>query len=141
MRKRPPCDVLTESVSGEMMITELKATSPATLRAVFSFGRSRRVRVELDISFTGGDDRPEDHLAEIARIIDGNRYHQRLDPACRECDWDQVLNLIRRCHERARLAPGHLITSLRIEDGAGPVRELQSSLKLAESSNAATAAM
>ena len=141
MRKRPPCDVLADSVSGEMMITELKATSPASLRAVFSFGQSRRVRVELDIGFTGGDDRSEDHLAEIARIIDGNRYHQRLDPACRECDWDQVLNLIRRCHEHARLAAGHLITSLRIEDGEDLVGELQSSLKLAESATAAAAAM
>jgi uncharacterized protein YqgV (UPF0045/DUF77 family) len=141
MRKRPPCDVLTDSVSGEMMITELKATSPASLRAVFSFGQSRRVRVELDIGFTGGDDRSEDHLAEIARIIDGNRYHQRLDPACRECDWHQVLNLIRRCHERARLAAGHLITSLRIEDGEWPAGELQSSIKLAESAAAAAHAM
>ena len=137
----PLCNPPASSVSGEMMITELKTTSPTSLRAVFSFGQSRRVRIELDIGFTGGDDRPEDHLAEIARIIDGNRYHQRLDPACGECDWDQVLNLIRRCHERARLAAGHLITSLRIEDGEWPVRELQSSLKLAESATAAAAAM
>jgi uncharacterized protein YqgV (UPF0045/DUF77 family) len=72
----------------------------------------------------------------MARIIEGNRHHERLDPACRECDWDQVLNLIRRCHERARLAAGHLITSLRIVDGEGGTRELQSSIKLAESAAA-----
>ena len=141
MRKRPPCDVQTDSVSGEMMITELKATSPTSLRALFSFGQARRVRIELDIGIIGGDDSSEDHLAEIARIIDGNRYHQRLDPACGECDWDQVLNLIRRCHERARLASGHLITSLRIEDGGGPAGELQSSIKLAEGAAAAATAM
>jgi hypothetical protein len=124
-----------------MMITELKATSPASIRAVFSFGQSRQVRIELEIGYTGGGDRSEDHMAEIASIIDDNRYHQRLDPACRECDWDQVLNLIRRCHERARLASGHMITSLRIEDGEGLVGELQSGVKLGESAAAAATAV
>lgn len=70
-----------------MMITELKTTSPSSLRAVFSVGQPRQVRIELDIDLIGGDDRSENHWAEIARIIDRNRYYQRLDPACRECDW------------------------------------------------------
>ena len=115
------------------MITELEATSPASLRAVFSFGEPRQVRIELDIDLIGGDDGSEDHWAEIARIIDGNRYYQRLDPACRECDWHQILNLIRRCHERARLASGHLITSIRIEDREGGTREIDSNFELAKS--------
>lgn len=114
------------------MITELKASTPASLRAVFSFGQSRQVRVELDISFTCGDDRSEDHLAEIARIIDGNRFHQRLDPACRECEWHQVLNLVRRCHELASLAPGRLITNVRIEERESAALELESSAWLAQ---------
>jgi uncharacterized protein YqgV (UPF0045/DUF77 family) len=124
-----------------MMITELSATTPASLRAVFSFGQPRPVRIELDISFTGGDERFEAQLAEIARIIDGNRYHQRLDPSCRECDWDQVLNLIRRCHERARSASGRLITSLRIEDGESAATEPQGNSLLIESAAAVTGAM
>jgi hypothetical protein len=123
------------------MITELKTTSPASLRASFSFGQARTVRIELDISFTGGDGHPETHLAEIARIIEGNRYHQRLDPACRECDWDQVLNLIRRCHERARSASGRLITNLLIVDGEPATTELQGDSLLAESAAAVSRAM
>jgi uncharacterized protein YqgV (UPF0045/DUF77 family) len=114
------------------MITELKSISHASLRAVFSFGQPRQVRIELDIHLTGGNDVAENHWAEIARIIEGNRYHKRLDPACRECDWYQVLNLIRRCHEVARFASGHLSTNIRIEDGEGATRELQSRSKLSE---------
>jgi hypothetical protein len=91
---------------------------------VFSFGPSRQVRIELDIGFTGGD-RCEDHLAEIARIIDGSRHHQALDPDCSDCDWHQVLTLIRRCHDWARVASRDLITSIRIEDGEGATREVQ----------------
>lgn len=123
------------------MITELKSASPASLRAVFSFGQPRQVRIELDIHLTGGNDGLETHWAEIARIIDVNRYHQRLDPACRECDWYQVLNLIRRCHEAARFASCHLSTSIRIEDGDGASRELQSRSKLSQRRAAVGAAI
>jgi len=112
------------------MITELEATSPASLRAVFSFGQPRQVRIELDIGLIG--DGSEAHWAEIARIIDGTRYHQRLDPACTECDWHQILNLVRRCHEAARLASGHLITSIRIEDRKGGSREIDSNFESAK---------
>ncbi len=118
------------------MKTELKASTPASLRAVFRFGQSRQVRVELDISFTGGGDRSEDPLAEIARIIDGNRHHQRLDPACRECEWHQVLDLVRRCHELASLVSGRLVTSVRIEEGGGEHPELESSAVLTKSAAA-----
>lgn len=121
------------------MIAELESTSPASLRAVFSFGQPRQVRIELDIHLTGGQDVAESHWAEIARIIDANRYHQRLDPVCRECDWYQVLNLIRRCHEAARFASGHLSTSIRIEDGGGAYREFQSRSKLSQRAAVATA--
>ena len=123
------------------MITELSTTSPASLRARFSFGQARPVRIELDIGFTGSDERSEAHLSEIARIIDGSRFHQRSDPACRECDWHQVLNLIRRCHDEMRLASIRLITTIRIEEGEPATRELQASNMLAESAAALTRAM
>jgi uncharacterized protein YqgV (UPF0045/DUF77 family) len=122
------------------MVVELNTTSPASLRAVFCFGHSRQVRVELDIGITGGD-RSEDHLAEIARMIDSSRYHQRLDPACSDCDWHQVLNLIRRCHDHARIASSNLVTSIRIEDGEGTSRDVQSNIILAESAEAIARAM
>lgn len=123
------------------MITELKETSPASLSAVFRFGQSRQVRIEFAIGFTDGNDRSEDHLAEIARMIDGTRYHQRLDPDCRECEWHHVLSLIRRCHERASLAGGHLITTVRIEDGECVTWKHQNNIKLAESPAAVATAM
>ena len=123
------------------MITELKETSPGSLRAAFSFGQARPVRIELDIGFTSSDERSEALLSEIARIIDGSRYHQRSEPACGECDWHQVLNLIRRCHDEMRLASIHLITTIRIEEGEPATRELQANKMLAESAAALTRAM
>jgi hypothetical protein len=122
------------------MVVELNTTSPASLRAVFSFGQSRHVRIELDIGFTGGD-RSEDHLAEIARIIEGSRHHQTLDPDCSDCDWHQVLTLIRRCHDWARVASRDLITSIRIEDGEGATREVQGNFMSAGSAAAHVRAM
>lgn len=118
------------------MVIKLNTTSPASLRAVFSFGQSRQVRIELDISVAGGEDRFDSPLSEIGRIIDSSRYHQSLDPGCMECDWYQVLNLIRRCHDQARLASSNLITSIRIEDVEGVSREHQASIMLAGSAAA-----
>jgi hypothetical protein len=123
------------------MITELKTTSSASLRAAFSFGRTRQVRIELDIGFARGDERSEDRLSEIARIIDGSRFHQRTEPDCGECDWHQVLNLIRRCHDEMRSVSSHLITTIRIEDGESATRELQAGSLLAESAAAVTRAI
>jgi len=108
---------------------------------VFSFGQPRQVRIELDIELIDGNDRSENHWAEIARIIDGNRYHQRLDPACSECNWHQVLILIRRCHEQASLAGCHLITNVRIEDGEGVAWEPQNGINLAERAAAVATTM
>lgn len=117
------------------MVVELNTTSPASLRAVFRFGQTLQVRVELDMDITGGD-RPEDQLAEITRIIDSSRYQQRLDPDCRECDMQQVLALIWRCHDQAKMVSRRLITSIRIEEGEGLVREFSGNLMLAESAAA-----
>ena len=85
---------------------------------MFYLEQSRQVRIELEIDMTSGDP-SEDHLTEITRILDSSRYHQRLDPDCRECDMQQVLNLIWRCHDQAKMVSRGLITSIRIEEGEG----------------------
>jgi len=118
------------------MVVELNTTSPTSLSAVFCFGESLQVWIELVIGFIGDGDRPENHLTEIARIIEGSRHHQRLDPACSDCDWHQVLNVIRRCHDQARLCPGGLVTNIRIEDRASAIEEPQCDVIPAESAAA-----
>ena len=127
------------------MIAELKATSPASLRAVFCFGQRGQIRIELDIHLIGGNDRSENRWAEIARIMDGiidvDRYYQRLDPACKEGDWHQLRDLISRCHERVRLAPGQLRTSISIEDREDAIPKLQSGGKSSEPAAAVAMAM
>lgn len=57
---------MSDSVLERMMIAELKATSPASLRAVFCLGKRRQIRIELDIDLIGGNDRSENRWAEIA---------------------------------------------------------------------------
>ena len=127
------------------MIAELKATSPASLRAVFCFGQRRQIRIELDIDLIGANDRSENRWAEIARImdgiIDGDRYYQRLDPACKEGDWHQLRDLIRRCHERVRLAPGQMRTSISIEDREDASWKVQGGGKFSEPAAAVAMAL
>ena len=127
------------------MIAELKATSPASLRAVFCFGQRRQIRIELDIDLIGRHDRSENRWAEIAKImdgiIDGARYYQRLDPACKEGDWHQLRDLVRRCHERVRLAPGQMRTSISIEDREDASWKVQSGGKFSEPAAAVAMAL
>lgn len=118
------------------MLTEIHTTSPASLRAVFRFGQSRQVRIELGIDLHGDGEASIDHLAEIARILDVNRHHQRHDPDCGECEWHQVLSLIKRCHEQARLTSTSLITSICIAEGEVITPEFQNHIRVAESAAA-----
>ncbi len=118
------------------MLTEIHTTSPASFRAVFRFGRSRQVRIELGIDLHGDGEASEDHLAEIIRIVDVNRHHQRLDPDCSDCEWHQVMSLIKRCHDQARLTSTRLITSVCIMDGEATIPEFQNHILLAESAAA-----
>ena len=127
------------------MIAELKATSPASLRVVFCFGERRQMRIELDIDLIGRNDRSENCWAEIAKImdgiIDGDRYYQRLDPACKEGDWHQLPDLIRRCHESVRLASGQMRTSISIEDREDASWKVQSGGKFSEPAAAVAMAL
>jgi uncharacterized protein YqgV (UPF0045/DUF77 family) len=38
---------------------------------------------------------------------------------CLEGEWEEVMNIIRRCHERVRELSPHVITTIKIEDEQG----------------------
>src|SRR3954465_12397340 len=81
--------------------------------------------VELSIVPLGCDVQWSDQLAEALKLVDASGLPFVLTPSgtCIEGQWDEVMNLVRQCHERVRQSSPHVLTSTRVEDeeGARPV--------------------
>jgi uncharacterized protein (TIGR00106 family) len=77
--------------------------------------------VELSIIPLGGDTHLSDEIAEALKIIDASGLPYQLTPAgtCIEGEWDEVIPLIRQCHNRVREMSPHVITMIKIEDDQG----------------------
>lgn len=75
---------------------------------------------ELSITPLGRGTHLSTDLAEILKIIDDSEIRYVLTPSgtCLEGDWDQVMAVIKRCHDQARSVSQHVMTTVRIEDEA-----------------------
>ena len=86
--------------------------------------------VELTIIPMGGDAHTSDELAEVLKLIDdsGLRYELTPSATCIEGDWDEVMAVVRRCHERVRNRWPHIVTNIKIEDEVGAKNKLASNV-------------
>ncbi len=77
--------------------------------------------VELSIMPLGPGPGWIDHRSEILKVVDTSGLAYQLTPSgfCIEGHWDEVMTLIRRCHDRVRRSCAHVITTIRIEDQEG----------------------
>lgn len=77
--------------------------------------------VELSIIPLGPDVTWSDQLAEVIKLVDASGLAYQLQPSgtCIEGEWDAVMKLVRRCHDRVRSSSPHVITILKIEDEEG----------------------
>jgi uncharacterized protein (TIGR00106 family) len=82
--------------------------------------------VELTIIPVGGDSHTSDELAEVLKLIDASGLRYELTPSatCIEGDWEEVMPLVRRCHERVLSHCSHLVTNIKIEDEVGAKNKL-----------------
>ncbi len=90
--------------------------------------------IELSITPLGGDAHASDELAEVLKIVDESGLPYQLKPTatCIEGAWDEVMPLIKRCHERVREMSPHVITTIKIEDEAGATGKLTSNVRSLE---------
>jgi len=82
--------------------------------------------VELSIVPLGKGSHISPEIAEVIGIVKEPGLPFQLTPAatCIEGCWDEVIPLIRRCHERVRERSAHVITTIKIEDEAGATNKL-----------------
>lgn len=83
--------------------------------------------IEFSVLPLGGDTHLSGEIAEALKIVDDSGLPYQLTPAgtCIEGDWDEVMAVIRRCHERMRQVSPHVVTSIRVEDDQGATDKLR----------------
>ena len=90
--------------------------------------------VELNINLLGRGTHLSHDLAEILKTVDESKLRYCLTPlgTCIEGNWDEVMPLVKRCHEQARGLSGHVMTTIRIEDEEGATDKLNENIASVE---------
>lgn len=83
--------------------------------------------VELNTVPLGGGTHLGEAIAEVVRIVDSSGLPYTLTPCgtCIEGEWDEVISVVRQCHERLRTQSPHVLTTLHIEDEEGEKNKLR----------------
>lgn len=90
--------------------------------------------VELSINLLGRGTHLSQDLAEVLKTIDDSGQRYCLTPlgTCIEGGWDEVMGLVKQCHERARTLSSHVMTTVRIEDEEGATDKLAENIASVE---------
>lgn len=90
--------------------------------------------VELSVNPLGRGTHLSNDLAEILKLVDDSGLPYKLTPlgTCIEGDWDEVMPLIRACHDKARSMSPHVFTTLRIEDEEGAADKIEQNVAAVE---------
>ena len=81
---------------------------------------------ELSIVPLGRGEHLSEALAEILDVVDRSGIRYKFTPCgtCLEGEWDEVMEVVRRCHAKAREGSRHVMTTVRIEDEEGATDKL-----------------
>ncbi|MEW6212859.1 MAG: MTH1187 family thiamine-binding protein [Acidobacteriota bacterium] len=86
--------------------------------------------VELSVTPLGRGTHISQFLAPILKVIDDSGLCYVLTPSgtCIEGDWDEVMEVVKQCHQQARKLSTHVMTTVRIEDEEGATDKLNENI-------------
>lgn len=81
---------------------------------------------ELSIIPVGGNTHSSAELAKILKLVEQSGLPYQFTPSstCIEGEWDQIMPLIRQCHDRARKDSPHVVTFIKLEEDEGERNKL-----------------
>ncbi len=90
--------------------------------------------VELSVMPVGSGASVSTEIAKALELVDAAGLPYQLTPSATliEGEWDEVMPLIRRCHDRLRESSSHVITTIKIEDDAGERNKLKRNVSSVE---------
>lgn len=73
-------------------------------------------------------------LARVLDIVDKSSLPYKLTPTgtCIEGEWDEVMQVIKTCHEHLREQSQHIVTTLRIQDEVGETDQINRNITAIE---------
>jgi len=76
---------------------------------------------ELSIIPVGGSTHSSAVLAKVLKLVDESGLPYQLTPSgtCLEGEWDEIMPLIRHCHDRVRKGCSHVVTFIKLEEDDG----------------------
>jgi uncharacterized protein (TIGR00106 family) len=89
---------------------------------------------ELSMTLLGRGTSLSGDLGRILKIIDESGIRYKLTPSgtCLEGEWDEVMDLIKKCHREARSFCTYVLTTVRIEDESGANDKLNENIASVE---------
>ncbi len=75
-----------------------------------------------------------DKLAEVLKIVDESGLPYKINPmgTVVEGEWEQVMNLIKRCHDSVMKAGERAVTTISIDDRKGKPNRIEEKVKSVE---------
>jgi len=97
------------------MLIAFDAQSDRGLQAFFELQyHSGPMLIEVNIDFTGSSDQKRQTLTRIKEVIHDIGHPP--DPHCPDCDWFQVMSIVKHCYDEAVRTSTHVSTTVRILD-------------------------
>ncbi len=90
--------------------------------------------VELSINPLGRGTHLSNDLGEILKLVADSGVSYALTPlgTCLEGEWEQVMTVVKQCHDKARSNSSHVFTTIRIEDEEGATNKIQENIASVE---------
>ncbi len=73
-------------------------------------------------------------LAQVLDIVDKSSLPYKLTPSgtCMEGEWDEVMEVIKTCHNHLRAHSKHIVTTVRIQDEVGETNQINRNITAIE---------
>jgi len=90
--------------------------------------------IELTMTPLGRGTHLGQDLASVIKLIDASGLPYCLTPSgtCIEGEWDEVMGLVKQCHDYLRASATRLLTTVRIDDESGVTDKLTQNIKSIE---------
>jgi len=90
--------------------------------------------VPFSIVPLGAGESLSEGVAEVIRMVDESGLPYRTNPmgTVIEGEWDEVMTLVRRCHEEAMRSASRVLTSITIDDRPGKSDRMTEKIKSVE---------
>jgi uncharacterized protein YqgV (UPF0045/DUF77 family) len=116
------------------MLIDIQTTELGRVRAIFRVDQPREVLIELSINPVGSETFSGEQLLQILKTIqhgrlDGEPERSHIRP---DNNWEEVLALLRSCHDAVRGFSSQVITTVRIQETISKALYKSPELKFSE---------